>query len=57
VFYLDVVKVDLDVAYVAMTIHTCFKHVFEVFHPFHLCILQIFHLDVSKVDLVLHMLQ
>ena len=25
VFYLDVAKVDLDVAYVVMAIHVCFK--------------------------------
>ena len=26
VFHLDVAKLDLDVAYVAMPIHTCFKY-------------------------------
>jgi len=39
IFYLDVAKVDLDVAYVAMPIHICFRRM-----------LQMFHLDVSKVD-------
>jgi hypothetical protein len=34
VFYLDVAKVDLDVVYVAMTIHACFKRMFQVFHLF-----------------------
>jgi hypothetical protein len=28
VFYLNVAKVDLNVAYVAMAIHACFKHMF-----------------------------
>jgi hypothetical protein len=45
VFYLDVVKVDLDVAYVATTIHACFKCFICFRH-----MLQIFYLDVSKVD-------
>jgi hypothetical protein len=43
VFYIDVAKVDRDVAHVATTIHVCFisfKHM-----------LQVFHLDVTKVDL------
>jgi hypothetical protein len=31
VFYLDVVKVDLDVAHVAMVIHVCFKCMFQIF--------------------------
>ena len=34
VFYLAVAKVDLDVAYVAMAIHACFKSMFQVFHIF-----------------------
>jgi len=34
VFHLDVVKEDLDVAYVAMPIHACFKHIFQVFQLF-----------------------
>jgi len=33
-FYLDVTKVDLNVAYVVITIHTCFKRIFQVFHLF-----------------------
>jgi hypothetical protein len=33
-FHLDVAKVDLDVAYVAMAIHAYFKHMFQVFHMF-----------------------
>jgi hypothetical protein len=34
VFHLNVAKVDLDVAYVAMTIHACFKRMFQVSHLF-----------------------
>jgi hypothetical protein len=41
-----------DVTYVAMDIHACFK-CFICFR----CILQMFHLDVSKVDLEEHILQ
>jgi hypothetical protein len=32
--HFDVLKVDLGVAYVAMTIPACFKHTFQVFHLF-----------------------
>jgi hypothetical protein len=32
--YLDVLKVDLGVAYVAMATLACFKHTFQVFHLF-----------------------
>jgi hypothetical protein len=31
VFYLDVAKVDRDVAYVSMAIQTCFEHMFQMF--------------------------
>jgi hypothetical protein len=34
VFYLNDVKVDLIVAYVAMNIHVCFKRMLQVFHLF-----------------------
>jgi hypothetical protein len=33
-FYLDVLKVNLDVAHVAMAIHAYFKRMFQVFHLF-----------------------
>jgi hypothetical protein len=33
-FHLDVTKLDRDVTYIAMAIHTCFKHMFYVFHLF-----------------------
>jgi len=86
VFHLDVAKVDLDVAYVAMTKYACYKPMFLVFQLFQTYItnissrcfknrswcctcckwlythvssvlsvfrrmLQVFNLDVSKVDL------
>jgi len=54
IFYLDVSKVDLGVAHVAMATHACFKRMFQVFHLFSYFMLQMFHLDVSKVDRVLH---
>ena len=51
-FHLDVAKVDLDIPYVAMAIHACFK-CFICFSR----MLQVFQLYVSKVDLGEHMLQ
>ena len=33
-YYLDVAKVDLDVAYVEMAIYACCKSMFQVFHVF-----------------------
>jgi hypothetical protein len=47
-FHLDVRKVYLGVAYVAMATHTCFK-CFICFRR----MLQMFHLDISKADLML----
>jgi hypothetical protein len=34
VFHLDIAKVDIDVAYVAMVVHACFKRIFLVFYLF-----------------------
>ena len=46
VFHLDVAKVDLDVAYVAMAIHACVEgHVSSVLSVFRR-MLQVFYLDV-----------
>ena len=53
-FYLNVAKLDLDVAYVAMTIHACFKRMFQVFHLFSVACCKCFLLDVSKADLGEH---
>jgi hypothetical protein len=49
VLYIDVAKVDRDVAHVVMTIHVCFECMFQMFHLFHM--LQLFYLNVTKVDL------
>jgi hypothetical protein len=65
VFHMHVVKVDLYVAYVAMTIHVCCKRLFQMFYLFsdvcckcvymdiacisHLYMLQMFYLDVAYV--------
>ena len=46
---MDVVKVDLDVTYVAMAIHVCYKCMFQMFHLFLDVYLQVFHLDVAYV--------
>jgi hypothetical protein len=40
-FYMNVAKVDRDVAYVAMVVHVCYKLLF-LFHLFFRCILQVF---------------
>jgi hypothetical protein len=42
VFHVDVVKVDRDVAYVAMAIHICCKRLFQMVHRFFRRILQIY---------------
>jgi hypothetical protein len=50
VLYLDVAKVDRDVAHVVMAIHVCFKCMFQMF----ICskrMLQVFYLAVTKADL------
>jgi hypothetical protein len=47
VFHLNVAKVDLDVAYVTLAIHACFRAYFICFRR----MLQVFYLNVSKVDL------
>jgi hypothetical protein len=40
-FHLDVLKVDLAVAHVVMTIHVCFKCMFQVFHLFQIYVANI----------------
>jgi hypothetical protein len=47
VFYIDVVKVDRDVAHVAMVFSSVCPKYFICFR----CMLQVFYLDVAKVDL------
>ena len=34
VLYIDVAKVDRDVAHIVMVIHVCFKCIFQMFHLF-----------------------
>jgi hypothetical protein len=50
VFYMDVAKADLDVAYVAMVVHVCFKVLFPMFHLFsirmlHVCLLEVVYVS------------
>ena len=44
VLYIDIAKIDGDVAHVVMAIHVCFKCMFQMFHLFQqyiaLCSLQ-----------------
>jgi hypothetical protein len=50
VLYIDVAKVDRDVAHVVMAIYVCLKCMFQIF----ICskrMLQLFYLVVAKVDL------
>jgi hypothetical protein len=62
VFHLHVVKVDLNVAYVSndfSSVYRCFVSFFETYVAFVLAVAYVcymFHLDVAKIDLVLHML-
>jgi hypothetical protein len=46
VFYIDVVKVDRDVAHVTIVFSSVCSKCFICFK----CMLQVFHLDVAKVD-------
>ena len=41
VFYIDVAKVDRDVAHVAMAIHVCFKCRFQIFHLFQMYVVSV----------------
>ena len=57
VFHMDAVKVDQDVAYVAMAIHICCKRLFQMFHLFFqtyvisvfIWMLYMFHIYVAYV--------
>jgi hypothetical protein len=57
VFHVDVVKVDCDVAYVAMVVHVCCKSLFPMFQLFFqtyvtsafIWMLHIFHTYVASV--------
>jgi hypothetical protein len=56
VFYIDIAKVDRGVPHVAMTKYACCTPMFKCFRCFRR-MLQMFHRDVLKVDLGVHMLQ
>jgi hypothetical protein len=64
VFYMYVAKVDPDVACVCYSFQVFFFGVLQLFQTYICkyfnyfgCMLQVFHLDIAKVDMVLHMLQ
>jgi hypothetical protein len=42
VFHMDVTKVDQDVSYVTMVVHVCCKCMFQMFHLFFKCMLQVY---------------
>jgi hypothetical protein len=46
VFYVDVAKVDRDVAHVEMAIHVCFKCMFQMFQTY----VAILSFDIAKLD-------
>jgi hypothetical protein len=41
VLFIDVAKIDRDVAHVVMTIHVCFKWMFQMFHRFQMYVASI----------------
>jgi hypothetical protein len=49
VFYMDIAKVDRDVAYVAMVVHVCCKFMFSMFHSDVCC--KCVYLDVMFSDI------
>jgi hypothetical protein len=54
VFYVNVAKVDQDVAYVASVSEACCKRLFKIFHLFSdVCLGAFFYLDVAYVSLML----
>jgi hypothetical protein len=46
--YIDVAKVDRDIAHVILAIHVYFKCMFQMFHLFQTYV--VFYVDVAKVD-------
>jgi hypothetical protein len=50
VFYVDIVKVDRDIAYVAMVVHVCCKLLFPMFHLFSNVCCKCVYLDVVYVS-------
>jgi hypothetical protein len=52
IFHLDVLKVNIGVAQVTIAIHVCFRCMFYLIQMY----VVMFHPNVAKVDLVLHIL-
>jgi hypothetical protein len=50
VFYLDATKVDQNIAYAAISIHTSFERMFQVLRLFFRRMLYVFHLDILELD-------
>jgi hypothetical protein len=50
VFHTDVIKVDRDVAYVAMVVHVCYKRLSLMFHLFSRHVLQVCFFYVAYVS-------
>jgi hypothetical protein len=48
VFSLDIAKLDLDVAYVAMAIYVCFNLMFQLFYMFSVVCCKCFYLMFRK---------
>jgi hypothetical protein len=42
VFYIDVAKVDRDVAHIPMVIHVCFKCMFQMFYLYQTYVASVF---------------
>jgi len=55
VFYLDVVYVCNDFQIFFRFFYKCFRRLFQVFYFVFFCMLQLLHMNDSKVDRMLHM--
>jgi hypothetical protein len=42
VFHIGIAKVDQDIAHVAMTMHVCFKCMFQMFHLYQTYVASVF---------------
>jgi hypothetical protein len=58
VFYMDIAKIDWDVAYIAkcsrgvlhVFLEACCKYLFKIFHLFHKYVASVFYLDVVYIS-------
>jgi hypothetical protein len=50
VFYIDVVKVDRDVAHIVMVIHVCFQYMFQMFHLFQMYVASVLSRCCKKLS-------